>query len=45
MIVIDRVAPIKVRRVKQNSHEWLDRDVSNKFRNRDKLFKKFKASK
>ena len=45
MSVIDRVAPIKERRVKQNSQKWFDGETSDEIKNRDKLFKKFKKSK
>ena len=45
MRVIDIVAPIKSRRIKQNSQEWLDGEVAEKISVRDKLFKKFKKSK
>ena len=44
MRVIDIVAPIKSRRIKQNSQEWLDGEVAEKISVRDKLFKKFKKS-
>ena len=43
--VIDLVAPIKSRRIKQNSQEWLDGEVAEKISVCDKLFKKFKKSK
>ena len=42
MNVIDKVAPLKERRVKQNSQEWFDGEIADQ--NRDKLFKKFKKS-
>ena len=45
MGVIDQVAPIKLRRIKQNSQEWFDGEVAEKISVRDKLFKKFKKSK
>ena len=45
MGVIDQVAPIKLRRIKQNSQEWFDSEVAEKISDRDKLFKKFKKSK
>ena len=45
MSVIDKVAPIKERRVKQNSQEWFDGEIADEIKNRDKLFKKFKNSK
>ena len=45
MRVIDIVAPIKSRRIKQNSQEWLDGEVAEKISVREKLFKKLKKSK
>ena len=45
MGVIDQVAPIMLRRIKQNSEEWFDGEVVEKISVRDKLFKKFKKSK
>ena len=45
MNVIDKVAPLKERRVKQNSQEWFDGEIADEIKNRDKLFKKFKKSK
>ena len=41
MNVIDKVAPLKKRRVKQNSQEWFDGEIADEIKNRDKLFKKF----
>ena len=45
MNVIDKVAPLKERRVKQNSQEWFDGEIADEIKNRDKLFKRFKKSK
>ena len=45
MGAIDPVAPVKSRRIKQNSQEWFDSEVAVKISARDKLFKKFKKSK
>ena len=45
MSVIDKVAPIKVRQVKQSSQVWFDGEIADEVKNRDKLFKKFKKSK
>ena len=45
MNVIDKVAPLKERRVKQNPQEWFDGEITDEIKNRDKLFKKFKKSK
>ena len=38
MSVIDKVAPIKERRLKQNSQEWFDGAIVDEIKNRDKLF-------
>ena len=45
MGVIDLVAPIKSRQIKQNSEEWFDGEVAEKISAHDKLFKNFKKSK
>ena len=45
MSVIHKVASIKERRVKQNSHEFFDGEIADEIKNRDKLFKKLKKSK
>ena len=45
MNVIDKVAPLKERRVKQNSQEWFDGEIADEIKNCDKLFRKFKKSK
>ena len=44
MVAIDKVAPIKERRIKHNSQEWFDGEISEAIKNRDKLLKKFKRS-
>ena len=44
MVAIDKVAPIKERRIKHNSQEWFDGKISEAIKNRDKLLKKFKRS-
>ena len=41
MNVIDKVAPMKERQVKQNYHEWFDGEVADGIKNRDRLFTKF----
>ena len=41
MRVIDKVAPIKERRVKQNSQELFNGEIADEIKNRDKLFKRF----
>ena len=45
MGVIDLVAPVKSRRIKQNLQECFDGEVAEKVNVRDKLFKKFKKAK
>ena len=45
MNVIDKVAPLKKRQVKQNSQEWFDGEIADEIKNHDKLFRKFKKSK
>ena len=45
MNVVDKVAPMKERRVKQNSQAWFDGEIVDEIRNHDRLFKKFKKSK
>ena len=45
MRVIDPVATIKPRRIRQNSQQWFDGEVAEKISVHDKLFKKFKKSK
>ena len=44
MVAIDKVAPIKERRLKHNSQEWFDGEISETIKNRDKFLKKFKIS-
>ena len=44
MNVIDKVGPMKERRVKQNSQEWFDGEIAVEIKNCDRLFKKFKKS-
>ena len=43
--IIDKVAPIKQSRIKNNSQEWFDSEIAEKIAIRDKLLKKFKKSK
>ena len=45
MRVIDKLAPIKTKRVKGNSQKWFDGEVLESIALWDKLFKKFKRSK
>ena len=45
MNVIDKVTPLKERRVKQNSQEWFDGEIADEIKNRDKSFRKFQKSK
>ena len=42
MEVIDKVAPVKNKRIKRNSQEWFDSEISEKLIIRDKLFKNYK---
>ena len=44
MVAINKVAPIKERRIKHNSQEWFDGEIFEAIKNRDKLLKKFKRS-
>ena len=43
--VVNKVAPIKTIRVKNNTNEWFDGQVAEKIATRDKLFRKFQKSK
>ena len=40
MEVIDKVAPVKNKKIKKNSQKWFDSEISKKLIIRDKLFKK-----
>ena len=44
MEVIDKVAPVKNKRIKRNSEEWFDSEISEKLIIRDQLFKKYKKT-
>ena len=44
MSVIDRIAPLKVIRTKNNTQEWFDGEVLEQICIRDKLYKKYKIS-
>ena len=44
MIVIDKIALFKSKRVKRNSQKWFDGEVLGKLNSPDKLFQKFKRS-
>ena len=44
MVEIDKVAPIKERKIKHNSQEWFDVEISDAIKNRGKLLEKFKRS-
>ena len=44
MEVIDKVAPVKNKRIKRNSQEWFDSEISEKLIIQDKLFKKYKRT-
>ena len=43
--VINKIAPMKDISIKSNTAEWLDKEVLEGIKTRDKLFKKFKKSK
>ena len=45
MNVIDKVAPLKERQVKQNSQEWFDKEIADEIKNCNKLFKNSKNCK
>ena len=45
MKVIDKIAPSKEIRIKNNNHDWFDREVADLIHVREKLFLKFKKSK
>ena len=42
MEITDKVAPVKSKRIKRNSQEWFDSEISEKIIIRDKLLKKYK---
>ena len=44
MEVIGKVASVKSKRIKRNSQEWFDSEISEKLITRDKLFKKYKKT-
>ena len=44
MEVIDKVAPVKNKRIKRNSQEWFDTEISEKLIIWDNLFKKYKRT-
>ena len=44
MVAIDKVEPVKERRIQQNSQKWSDGKISEAIKNRDKLLKTFKRS-
>ena len=44
MEVIDKVAPVKNKRIKRNSQEWFDNEISEKLIIRDKFLKKNKKT-
>ena len=44
MEVIDKVAPVKNKRIKKDSQEWFDSEISAKVITQDKLFKKYKKT-
>ena len=42
--IIDKVALVKSKRIKRNSQEWFDSEISEKLIIRDKPFKKYKKT-
>ena len=44
MTLLNKVAPIKERRIKHNYQELFDGEISEATKNRDKLLEKFKRS-
>ena len=44
MVAIDKVAPIKEKRINHNSQEWFDGEISEAIKSHDKLLKKFLKS-
>ena len=44
MEVIDKVVPVKSKRIKRNFQEWFDSEISEKLIIRDKLFNKYKKT-
>ena len=42
--VVNKIAPLKIVRIKNISSEWFDREKAEKLSLRDKLFKKLKSS-
>ena len=42
--IIDKVALVKSKRIKKNSQEWFDSEISEKLIIWDKLFKKYKKT-
>ena len=45
MNVIDKLAPLKTKQVKDNSQEWVDGEVLESIALRERLVKRFKGSK
>ena len=41
MVAIDKLETIKERMIKYNYQEWLDGEISEAIKNRDKILKKF----
>ena len=41
---LDKVAPVKSKRIKRDSQEWFDSEISEKLIIWDKLFKKYKKT-
>ena len=43
--ILNDIAPLKEKRIKTNTQEWFDREIGDQMEIRNKLLKKFKASK
>ena len=44
-LILDKIAPMKQKRIKNDSQEWFDRDITEKIAIRDKNLKKFRKTK
>ena len=44
MEVINKIVPVKNKRIKRNSQKWFDSEISEEFIIQDKLFRKCKTS-
>lgn len=44
MEIINKIVPVKNKRIKRNSQKWFDSEISEEFIIQDKLFRKCKTS-